>query len=71
MGNKKNKHKTSTNLISQLVVAKIGGNDFDYYINDGEEGAIHIRMQQKKSCIFAIGGVNTCAKMLKHLLPNK
>jgi hypothetical protein len=44
---------------------------FDYYIDDGEEGAIHIRTQQKKSCIVTIGGVNTCAKMLKHLLPNK
>jgi hypothetical protein len=53
------------------VVAKIGGNDFDYYIDDGEEGATHIRRQQKQSCIIRIGGVNTYIKMLKHLLPNR
>jgi hypothetical protein len=42
MGNKKNKHKPLANLISQLVVAKIGGSDFENYINDGEKGVTHI-----------------------------
>jgi hypothetical protein len=53
------------------MVVKIGGSDFVNYIDDGEKGATHIHRQQKNNCIVTIGDVNTCTKMLKHLLSNK
>ncbi len=45
------------------MVAKIVGNDFENYKDNGEKGATHICRLPKKNCIVAIGGVNTCAKM--------